>query len=104
VVETINDTAAAAALRAERAVVTRLGGGCQMPIGAYAVLSASGIALTAIVISVDGSRIARAEVRGPAVDAAVLGERAADDLLAGGARDILNEVDHARATVEGLQP
>lgn len=104
VVNTINDTAAAAALTAERAVVTRLGGGCQMPIGAYAAESAGALALTAIVISVDGSRTARAEARGLLVDAAGLGARAADDLLARGAGDILAEVEQTRATVEGLQP
>jgi hydroxymethylbilane synthase len=104
VVNTINDTAATAALTAERAVVTRLGGGCQMPIGAYAAESAGALALTAIVISVDGSRTARAEVRGLLADAAGLGARAADDLLARGAGDILAEVEQTRATVEGLQP
>lgn len=104
VVNTINDTAAAAALTAERAVVTRLGGGCQMPIGAYAAESAGALALTAIVISVDGSRTARAEARGLLADAAGLGARAADDLLARGAGDILAEVEQTRATVEGLQP
>jgi hydroxymethylbilane synthase len=104
VVNTINDSAAAAALTAERTVVTRLGGGCQMPIGAYAAESAGMLALTAIVISVDGSRTARAEVRGPLADAAGIGARAADDLLARGAGEILAEVEQARATVEGLQP
>jgi hydroxymethylbilane synthase len=104
VVNTINDTAAAAALMAERAVVTRLGGGCQMPIGAYAAEAAGVLALIAIVISVDGSRTARAEVRGPLADAAGLGARAADDLLARGAGEILAEVEQTRATVEGLQP
>jgi hydroxymethylbilane synthase len=62
------------------------------------------LALTAIVISVDGSRTARAEVRGALADAAGLGARAADDLLARGAGEILAEVEQARATVEGLQP
>jgi hydroxymethylbilane synthase len=104
VVNPINDGAAAAALTAERTVVTRLGGGCQMPIGAYAAESAGMLALIAIVISVDGSRTARAEVRGPLADAAGLGARAADDLLARGAGEILAEVEQARATVEGLQP
>jgi len=104
VVNTINDPAAAAALTAERAVVIRLGGGCQMPIGAYAAESAGALALTAIVISVDGSRTARAETRGPLADAALVGARAAEDLLARGAGAILAEVQQARALVEGLQP
>jgi len=104
VVKTINDAAAAAALTAERAVVTRLGGGCQMPIGAYAAESGGALVLTAIVISVNGSKTARAEAQGPVADAALLGDRVAEELLARGAGQILAEVDHTRATVEGLQP
>jgi hydroxymethylbilane synthase len=103
-VKMIDDAAAAAALTAERAVVARLGGGCQMPIGAYAQTSPDLLRLTAIVISVDGSRTARAHAAGPPGDAARLGARAAEDLLAHGARDILAEAEQARAAVEGLQP
>src|SRR5204863_6325106 len=61
----ITDSAAEAALAAERALVTRLGGGCQMPIGAYASEGGSELRMIAIVVSVDGSRAARAEARGP---------------------------------------
>ena len=100
----ISDPGTAAALTAERAVVTRLGGGCQMPIGAYAAESAGGLALTAIVVSVDGSRTARADAHGPPGDAASIGARAADDLVARGAGEILAEVEQARALVQGLQP
>jgi hydroxymethylbilane synthase len=104
VVKQIDDRAAGAALAAERAVVTRLGGGCQMPIGAYAAESAGALSLTAIVISVDGSRSARAVGDGPVADAAAIGGRVAEQLLARGAAQILAEVDQQRATVEGLQP
>ena len=104
VVKQINDPVTLAALTAERAVVTRLGGGCQMPIGACASESAEGLTLMAIVISVDGSRTARADARGPLDDAALVGARAAEDLLARGAGEILAGVDQARAGVQGLQP
>jgi len=104
VVKQINDPVALSALTAERAVVTRLGGGCQMPIGAYASESAEGLTLTAIVISVDGSKTARADAHGPLGDAALVGTRAAEELLARGAGEILAEVEQARAVVEGLQP
>jgi hydroxymethylbilane synthase len=104
VVKQINDPVALAALTAERAVVTRLGGGCQMPIGAYAYESGEDLTLTAIVIAVDGSRTASADARGPLGDAALIGARAAEDLLARGAAAILAEVEQARAVVEGLQP
>jgi hydroxymethylbilane synthase len=104
IVCTIDDPVAAAALTAERAVVTRLGGGCQMPIGVYAVASESGLVLTAVVVSVDGARTARTETRGPIADAELVGARAAEQLLADGAADILADVDTARGAVEGLQP
>ena len=100
----INDADSAAALEAERAVVVRLGGGCQMPIGAHAALSDGMLTLTAIVISPDGAHSARAEVTGPQTEAGQLGNSAAELLLARGAGDILAEVEHARASVEGLQP
>ena len=104
IVRTITDPVAAAALSAERAVVVRLGGGCQMPIGAYGAIVDGILALTTIVVSVDGSRAARAEARGPAGEADRIGAEAADLLMARGAGDILAEVEQARVTVEGLQP
>ena len=103
-VERINDRMAAAALTAERAVVTSLGGGCQMPIGAYAAVAAGRIALHAVVLSLDGQRAARAEEAGPIADAEHVGTSAATRLLAGGAGEILAGVERARAAVEGLQP
>jgi len=103
-VHRIDDPAASAALTAERAVVTRLGGGCQMPIGAHATAAGDRLSLTAIVVSLDGARAVRAEAAGPMADAWRVGARAAERLLTGGAADILSEVERARAAVEGLQP
>jgi hydroxymethylbilane synthase len=100
----IADAAAAAALTAERAVVTRLGGGCQMPIGAYASLAGDELRLTAVVVSLDGARAARAQAAGPWRDAGRIGRQTAERLLAEGAGDILADVEQARAAVEGLQP
>jgi hydroxymethylbilane synthase len=104
VMETINDASADAALVAERMVVTRLGGGCQMPIGAHAAVAGDGLRLTAIVVSVDGMRAVRAESSGTLAEAERVGARAADRLLAQGAAEILAEVDQERGAVEGLQP
>ena len=104
IVKKIDDSLTAAALTAERAVVTRLGGGCQMPIGAYAIASEHGLALTAIVVSVDGARTVRTETRGLLADAELVGAQAAEQLLARGAADILAAVNMVRAPVEGLQP
>jgi hydroxymethylbilane synthase len=102
--ERINDPPSAAALAAERMVVLRLGGGCQMPIGAYAAISNTELSLAAMVISLDGARTVRAEASGAVTEPEAVGTRAAMRLLAQGAAEILAEVAGARGAVEGLQP
>jgi hydroxymethylbilane synthase len=100
----INDGKAAAELMAERVVVRRLGGGCQMPIGAYASIDGARMDLAAIVTSLDGGQAVRANGAGAPEDGEALGARVAERLLADGAAGILAEVEHADAPVEGLQP
>ena len=104
VVAAIDEPVSAAALAAERAVVTRLDGGCQMPIGAYAAVSGRRLALPAIVISLDGAQAVRADAEGSLADAERIGAEVAALLLSRGADDILAGVARARAAVEGLQP
>jgi hydroxymethylbilane synthase len=101
---TIDNRPARAALDAERTVVTRLGGGCQMPIGAYAHVAAGIMTMSAIVLSLDGARALRTESRGDMNESRKIGSAAADDLLAQGADEILAEVQRAHAAVEGIQP
>lgn len=103
-VAAIDDPSARAALEAERMVVTRLGGGCQMPIGVHAEVGNGDISLTAVVLSLDGARAIRAESRGSMTEPHKIGRAAADDLLSQGADDILAEVQRAHAAVEGIQP
>lgn len=100
----ITDASAAAALSAERALVIRLGGGCQMPIGGFASEVGNELRMIAIVVSVDGSRAARAETRGPIADAERVGTEAAEVLLARGAGDILADIQQTQGAVEGIQP
>jgi hydroxymethylbilane synthase len=88
-VMTINDSETGLALDAERAVVTRLGGGCQMPIGAHASVEGETIHLAAIVIALDGSREVRAHAAGSVGGPAAVGTQVADMLLARGADTIL---------------
>ena len=100
----IDDAEAAAALTAERAVVERLGGGCQMPIGAYAEMSGTMIRVTGVVISLDGAQVVRAEAVGAVANPAAVGVEAATRLLDGGADAILAAVRRTATAVEGLQP
>jgi hydroxymethylbilane synthase len=104
IVERIDDRAAGAALVAERAVVRRLGGGCQMPIGAHAAPRDGVFELTGVVISLDGARAVRAEATGTPAEAEALGIGVAERLLEQGAGEILAEVERAQAAVEGIQP
>ncbi len=100
-VERMNDEAAALALLAERTVVSALGGGCQLPLGAIATIAGGAMTLLGIVTSLDGARVVRREASGAAGDPESLGRRLADDLARGGAKDILDEVRRAHGPVEG---
>jgi len=91
-VQMIHDAATASALTAERAVVGALGGGCQLPLGAFAARRGDTLELTAIVCSLDGTQTARARDTGPASDPSGLGYRVADRLAAEGADAILDAV------------
>jgi hydroxymethylbilane synthase len=91
----VNDHDAACALEAERALVTALGGGCQMPIGGIAQpIGAGDLELHALVTSLDGARVIRYKKVGTRRDAAALGREVADELLKHGAADILSEARH----------
>ncbi|MBN6074222.1 hydroxymethylbilane synthase [Aggregatibacter actinomycetemcomitans] len=77
---------------AERAMNNRLQGGCQVPIGGYAVLRDGELYLRALVGSVDGSIIIRAEGKSAVENADVLGVQIAEQLLAQGADKILQDI------------
>ncbi|MCE7601698.1 hydroxymethylbilane synthase [Vibrio fluvialis] len=76
----------------ERAMNLTLEGGCQVPIGSYALLEGDDLWLRALVGEPDGSHIVRGEIRGPRQDAERLGVELANQLLANGAHDILTKL------------
>jgi len=82
----------AMAVAAERAFLLRLEGGCQVPIGAYATLSATTIHLSGLIASVDGSQLIRDTITGPAEQADQLGTALAETLLARGGKALLDAV------------
>src|SRR5690606_22784918 len=82
---------------AERAVSRVLGGSCQVPLAAHAVLQADRLNLQALVAEPDGSRILRAQAQGPAADAEALGSAVARDLLGQGADAILARLSEPAA-------
>ena len=88
----LNHDDTAVRVKAERAMNTRLEGGCQVPIGSYAELTDGELWLRALVGAPDGSQMVRGERRGKPQDAEALGVSLAEELLNNGAREILAEV------------
>ena len=80
------------AVTAERALLHRLEGGCQVPIAAYATLTNDQVHLEGLVASVDGKTVIRDAVQGTRAEAQALGTRLAERLLARGADKILGEI------------
>ena len=88
----LNHNPTACCVMAERAMNTRLQGGCQVPIGGFATLNGEELELNALVGSLNGSTIIRASGKAHQRDAEQLGIRIAEQLLAQGADKILAEV------------
>ena len=89
VASAISDADAETALLAERAVVQALGAGCQMPLGAIALLDGQELTVIGLVASLDGRRVIRAVVHGNRGGAARVGEKLARALREKGATEIL---------------
>lgn len=88
----LNHEASCQAVACERAALARLGGGCQLPVGAFAEPIGGSLRLTAVVVSPDGSRHLRSNAEGRQDQPAELGHAVAEDLLLRGAGAILSEI------------
>ena len=95
--EPINHEATAVCVRAERAVARTLAGSCTVPLAAYGEISGGAVRLRGYVGAPDGSRIARAELEGPASDPDALGVALAAKLREAGAGEILAALENAPA-------
>jgi hydroxymethylbilane synthase len=95
----LDDREARLAATAERALLRRLEGGCQVPLGALATVQGGDLSLMACICALDGTRQLSARGRAPAGDAAAeaLGVRIAEELLARGAADLMAKEREARA-------
>lgn len=88
-VGSLNDAATFQAVQAERALLLALGGGCQVPIGAAAIVAGDQLTLRGAVLAPDGSRRIDATQTGAAIQADKIGRQLAAELLSRGARDLL---------------
>lgn len=92
----LDDNETRTAIIAERALLAKLQGGCQVPVGAWARFERSELLMEAVVCSVDGKEYVRQKATAPAEQAAQLGEHLAQVLIDSGARNILDEVNRTR--------
>jgi hydroxymethylbilane synthase len=80
------------AILAERALLRELEGGCQIPVGAHAVIDNQQLHLDALIGSLDGTRIVRGQKTGPVADAEHIGVNLAQELLQRGGKELLEEI------------
>lgn len=96
VIRAIHDDDTFAAATAERALLKKLEGGCQVPIGAYAEVRKNGLYLTGLVASIEGDITLRKTLRGSKKNPEALGKKLAADLIKAGAKKILKEIYESR--------
>jgi hydroxymethylbilane synthase len=93
----LNDANTRAAVTAERAFMSTLGGGCQAPVGALGEIQDDSLQLRGVVAQLDGKRLIRQTVAGQPSEAEELGRRLAETMLALGAGEILAEAKRLQA-------
>ncbi len=96
ILATLDDAESRTAIIAERALLSALQGGCQVPLGAWARTERGEFVLEACVCSVDGVQYVRQRAAATPDQAAALGEHVARLLLEAGAQSILEEVSRQR--------
>ncbi|MGH9677289.1 MAG: hydroxymethylbilane synthase [Candidatus Acidiferrum sp.] len=92
----LDDAETRAAIICERALLAKLQGGCQVPLGAWARIERGELVLEACVCSVDGIQYVKQRATAPPDQAAPLGEHMAGLLIGAGAQNILEEVGRQR--------
>lgn len=88
----LNDLPTKQATDAERAFLGLIEGGCQVPIGVHAEVENDNIKIEAIIASLDGSKVLRNNITGPAADAVGLGRKLGQQMLAEGGEQILADI------------
>lgn len=89
----LNHTITHTCVIAERAVCRHLGGGCKVPVAAFAQIHHDGLTIRGLVANRTGTRILRATLSGDPKHAESMGTRVAEELLQQGAEKILREFD-----------
>jgi hydroxymethylbilane synthase len=96
VLEKLDHAETRTAIMAERALLSAIQGGCQVPLGAWARIERAELVLDACVCSVDGVHYVKQRATAPPEQARALGEQMARLLIDAGAQSILEEVGRQR--------
>jgi hydroxymethylbilane synthase len=88
----IDDEETHYALDAERALVSQLEGGCNVPIGSFATLNGDQITLKGLVASLDGKIMYKKELTDLKTNAVALGRKMGNELIEMGADRIMQEI------------
>ncbi len=96
IIQSIHDENTFAAASAERALLKKLEGGCQIPIGAFAEVKKNGLYLTGLVASIEGDVTLSKTIRGSKKNPEALGKKLASDLIKAGAKKILKDIYESR--------
>lgn len=88
----LNDLPTKQATDAERAFLGLIEGGCQVPIGVHAEVENDNVKIEAVIASLNGSKVLRNNITGPAVNAADLGRKLGQQMLAEGGEQILADI------------
>lgn len=79
-------------IKAERAFLRTLGGGCQVPLGAYAWIKDSKIFMVGFIGDMEGERFYKGEEEGNIEEPEKIGEKLAKKLLKAGGEEVLKEI------------
>jgi len=81
------------AVEAERAYLTEVEGGCQIPIGVYGYIKQDLLVLEAVILSIDGKQQIRQTINGQPSEGIALGRTLAQNMLNAGGREILQQLE-----------
>lgn len=91
-ISVLNDKDSSAAVTAERSLLRRLEGGCQIPIGAISIVEDGELSIESQITNLNGVGAVRDKLSGHRDDAEELGIELAEKLLQNGGKEILNKI------------
>ncbi len=96
IVSKINDTDSRITVEAERTILTSMHGGCSIPLGVYSQISGDNITIDAMLSDVEGKKYIKRSKTSRINEANSCAEKLAQEMLAGGGREILDQIRNTR--------